>query len=102
QRACHRLEELRQIRVRSLRSQLLGPVQRQVEVAAAVVDLARLAGGRLVLVQERGRGGAESVGQDLRASVAGGGGQVLEALRQGEELAEAVPAQVVLRKQLLH
>src|SRR5699024_2922429 len=56
----------------------------------------------LVLVEERGRRSAESIGQNLRAGVAGGGGQVLEALRQGEELTEAVPAQVVLRQQLLH
>ena len=39
-----------------LPGQRLGPVQGQVEVAAAVVDLADLAGGRLVVVEELGDG----------------------------------------------
>ena len=42
------------------------------------------------------------VGQDLGPRVAGGLGEVLEARRQREELAQAVPAQVVLLDELLH
>ena len=95
-------ERRRQVRVVGLRGQLLGPVQGEVEVAAAVVDLADPPGRRLVLVEERAGGPVERVGEHLGAGVAGRDGVLLEADGQGEELAEAVPAQVVLLDQLLH
>ena len=85
-----------------LRGELLRPVEGEVEVAAAVVDLADAAGGRLVLVEERAGRPVERVGEHLGPGVAGGRGEVLEADGQGEELAEAVPAQVVLLDELLH
>ena len=75
--------------------QFLGPELGQVEVAAAVVQLAGLALRGLVLQQERAGGAVQGVGQDLGAGVAGAGGEVLEADGQGEELTQAVPAQVV-------
>jgi hypothetical protein len=70
-------------------------------VAAAVVDAAELAAGRLVLVEEGAGRPVERVGQDLGAGVARALGQLLEADGQREELAQAVPAQVVLLDQLL-
>ena len=84
------------------RGQLLRPVEREVEVRPAVVDRADLAGRRPVLVEERARGAVERVGQHLRPLVAGPVGVVLEGHGQREELAEAVPAQVVLLDELLH
>ena len=57
--------------------------------------------GRLVLVEEGAGGAVEGVGEDLGARVAGGLREVLEADREREELAQAVPAQVVLLDQLL-
>lgn len=58
-------EGLGQLRVLGLLGQLLGPVQGQVEVAAAVVDAAELAAGRLVLGQERAGRAVEGVREDL-------------------------------------
>lgn len=96
-----RREGLGQLRVLGLGGQLLGPVQGQVEVAAAVVDTTDATGRRLVLVEEGAGGAVEGVGEDLGAGVARGGREVLEAGGQGEELAEAVPAEVVLLDELL-
>ena len=45
---------------------------------------------------------SSAVAEHLRPGVAGGLGEVLEAHREREELAQAVPAQVVLLDQLLH
>ena len=70
-------------------------------MASTVVELAGLALRGLVLQQEGAGGAVQGVGQDLGAGVAGGGGQVLEAHGQGQELAQAVPAQVVFLEQLL-
>ncbi len=70
-------------------------------MAAAVVDAAQAAAGRLVLVEEGGGRAVEGVGEHLSACVARRLREVLEADRQREELAQAVPAQVVLLEQLL-
>ena len=68
----------------------------------AVVQLVDLAGRGLVLVQERARGPVQGVRENLRLGVVEARGEVLEGRREGEELTEGVPAQVVLRLQLLH
>src|SRR5205085_10903598 len=91
-----------QLGVGRLGRKLLGPIQSQVEVAATVVDFVHLAAGRLVLVQERARRQVERVGQDLRPLVVGDIRQLFEAGSKSEELAEAVPPQVVLTDELLH
>src|SRR2546430_3223928 len=44
----------------------------------------------------------EGVGQDLGPGVAGAGGQQLEGGGQRQELAQRVPAQMVLLQELLH
>src|SRR3546814_67926 len=85
-----------------LRGQRLRPVQREVVVAAAVVDPAELARGRLVVVEELRVGRVERVGQHLRALVAGGFGQVFERGGQRQEFAQRIPAQVVFGRELLH
>ena len=94
-------EGRRQLGVVGLACQLLGPELGQVEVAAAVVELAGLALRGLVLQQEGAGGPVQRVGKDLCTGVARGRGQVLEADREGQELAQAVPAQVVFLQQLL-
>ena len=48
-----------------MRSQGLGPVHRQVELAAPVVDLADAAGGGLVLIEQLARGLVQRLGQQL-------------------------------------
>ena len=48
-----------------LRGEGLGPVEGEVEVAAAVVDGAELAAGRAVVFEELAGGGVEGVGEDL-------------------------------------
>ncbi len=55
-----------QLGVLGLPGQLLGPVQRQVEVAAAVVDAADPPARGLALVEQRAGGPVEGVGEDLR------------------------------------
>src|SRR5699024_3286886 len=77
------------------------PVEGEVEVTAAVVDLADLARRRLVLLEEPAGGRIEGVGQHTGALVAVDVELVAEGLRQGEELTEGVPAQVVLLDELL-
>jgi hypothetical protein len=71
-------------------------------VAAAVVDLADATGRGLVLVEQGAGGGVEALPRTAGADVAGAARQVLEGLGQREELAEGVPAQVVLLDELLH
>ena len=61
----------RQLGVLGLRGQLLRPVQGQVELAAAVVQLAGLGRGVLVVVQQLACGGVQRLGQDLGLAVAG-------------------------------
>ena len=70
-------------------------------MAAPVVDAPQLAARRLVPVEEGARGPVEGVGQHLGPGVARRLGQLLEAGGQGQELAEAVPAEVVLLEELL-
>ena len=82
--------------------QLLRPVEREVEVAAPVVELVHLARRRPVLVQHRARRAVERVGEQLRGGVVGGLREELERRREREELAERVPPQVVLLHELLH
>src|SRR5690606_29631100 len=88
-----RPETVCEVLIRGLRSELLCPVERQVEVAAAVVDLAHLARRRLVALEEAGRRTVEGVGQHLSARLAGLIGQMFERRRQRKELAEGVPTQ---------
>ena len=70
-------------------------------MAAAVVELADLARGRPAVLQQLAGGRVERLGEQLRARVAGLLGEQLERDRQREELAERVPAQVVLLHELL-
>ena len=94
-------EGLGQFGVVGLPGEFLGPVQGQVEVAAPVVDPADPPGRGLVLVEEGPGRTVEGVGEHLSPRVAGLAGQVLQAHGEGQELTEAVPAQVVLLDQLL-
>lgn len=97
----NRLEGLSQLGVVRLCSQLLGPVEGQEEVGAAVVVLAHLAGRGLALIQQGLGGLVQGSGQDASLGVAVGVVLVAEGLSQGQELAEGIPAQVVLLLDLL-
>src|SRR5690606_38442888 len=102
QRVSQRREGGLQLRILVLRGQLLRPVHGQVEVAAAVVDAAQAAGGRLVVVQERAGGRVQRLRQHPRLRVVVALGQVLERGGERQELAQRIPAQVVLGGELLH
>ena len=102
QRLGDRGEARRQLGVVGLCRQLPRPVEREVEVAAAVVELVHLARRRAVLVEHRAGGAVERVGEQLRGRVVGLLREELERRRQREELAERVPAEVVLLHELLH
>ena len=97
----HRLEDALQFRIGGLRRQRLRPVEREVEVRAAVVDGAVLAAGRAIVLEVAAGRGIERVGKDLCRSVLEDDRQVLVRRREREELAEAVPAQVVVLEELL-
>ena len=87
--------------VLALGGQGLGPVERQVEVAAPVVDLPHLAGRRLVVVEERGDGLVERFRQHRGLRILVGVGNVFQRSGEGGELAEGIPAQVALLLELL-
>ena len=97
----NRLEGLGQFGVVSLRSQLLGPVEGQEEVGAAVVVFADLAGRGVALVEEGLGGLVEGVGKHACLSVAVSVELVAEGLCQSQELTEGVPVQVVFLLDLL-
>ena len=70
-------------------------------MAPPVIDATELPARRAILVEQGAGGPIKRVGQDLGPSVALRGRKVLEAHRQGQELAQRVPAQVVLLDELL-
>jgi hypothetical protein len=75
--------------VLGLRGQRLGPVAGEPVVAVAVVGLAGLALGRVVVVEIALRGRLDRLAQDARLGVALRLGEELEALAEGAELAKA-------------
>ena len=89
-------------RVVRLCRQFLGPVHGQVELAAAVVKLARLGRGILAVVQQLAGGGVQGLGQNLGFLVVVFDAQVFQRHGQGQKLAQRIPAQVVFLHQLLH
>ena len=95
-------EDRFQFSVLSLGGERLGPVEREVEVAAAVVDAGDFAGGRFVFDQELARRGVQGVGEDFGLGDAEGFAEVFERNSDGQKLAERIPAQVVLLGELLH
>ena len=70
QRLRERRESLRELGVVGLRGQRLRPVQREVEVAAAIVELACARARRLVVFEELARRFVERLREDLRPLVA--------------------------------
>src|SRR5262249_55272516 len=99
---CNFRKSLSDLLVSRLRSQSLRPVERQVEVAATVVDLADLTGWRFVALEELRIGLIERVGQDLGHRIIPGLRQVLQRRSQCEEFAERVPTQIAFLLELLH
>src|SRR5207244_12886674 len=83
-------EARREVRVLRARERL-GPVEREVEVAPAVVDLAHLARRRPVGVEELADRLVEAVGERLRARVRELRAHVLERRAERRELPERVP-----------
>src|SRR5471032_911857 len=91
-----------QCSVFGLGGQGLCPVQRQVEVAAAVVDVSDFARWRLVVVQELASGLVQGLGQNQSFRVVVRHTQMLKGSGQGQELAQGIPAQEVFFQQLLN
>mmetsp|Transcript_13231 Transcript_13231/g.33990 ORF Transcript_13231/g.33990 Transcript_13231/m.33990 type:complete len:569 (+) Transcript_13231:365-2071(+) len=88
--------------LRLLLRQRLRPVLGDVEVGAAVVQLAALAARRLAVVQHAGHGSHEAGAKRGGRGVVGAGRQLLKRDGRGEVLAQAVPPQVALLHKLLH
>ena len=97
----NRSEESLQFLVIVLGGEGLGPVEGDVEMAAAVVGGAEFAAGGAVVFEEFAGGGVEGVGQYLGLGKAEGLGDVFEAGGEGEEFAKGVPAEVVFLGELL-
>ena len=79
-----------------------GPIEGEVEVAAAVVQLFHFAGGGFVVIQHFAGGGVEGRRQYLCLIVASALGEVFQRGGEGEELAEGIPTQMVVFQKLLH
>src|SRR5476649_343292 len=101
QRLGQRREVGLQFRVLALRGQGLRPVQRQVEVAATVVEFAGAGRWRLVIVEQLAGGFVQGLGQQLGFRVAGLDAHVFQRHGQGQEFAQGIPAQMVFFHQLL-
>src|SRR5471030_1368992 len=101
QRLGQRREVGLQFRVLALRGQGLRPVQRQVEVAATVVEFAGAGRWRLVIVEQLAGGFVQRLGQQLGFRVAGLDAHVFQRHGQRQEFAQRVPAQMVFFHQLL-
>jgi hypothetical protein len=95
-------EELPEFRIAVLRRESLRPVEREIEMAAPVVERAEFASGALVVLEKLAGRGVEGFGEDFRLLAAARLGQVLERRGQCEEFPERIPAQVILRGELLH
>src|SRR6478672_1662647 len=95
-------EVLGQLLVFGLLGEFLRPVQRKVELTAAVVELTGLARRALVVLQQLAYGAIQGLAKQRGSLVAGLDSQVLEASAQSEEFAERIPPQVVLFDQLVH
>src|SRR6185312_6627691 len=95
------LEARLQLLVLALRRQRLRPVECEVEVAAAVVDLADLARGIAVVLKELTDGRVERLGENQGLGVLVGMAQMLERRAEGKKLAERIPAQIALFLELL-
>src|SRR6202040_3772076 len=85
-----RFEAGLQLRVLGLRGQRLSPVQGEVEMAAAIVELADLARRRAVELEGLADGRVERLGENLRLGVIVGLRQMLDRRAQGEKLAERI------------
>ena len=99
----HRLEARLQLRVLVLGGQGLGPVQGQVEGAAAVVDLVHLArgvAGVLQVLADGLRPGSRPAAPPGRCRCCSA--IMLQGRHQGAVLAQRVPAQVAFLEELLH
>src|SRR5207253_355077 len=96
-----RLEPGSELRVLILCCELPCPVEGEVEVASAVVELAGLAGGGPVVLEHLSGRAVERLGQELGAPVVVLVRQQLERGAERQEFSERVPTQVVLLKELL-
>ena len=99
---CNRCERLLQLRISGLRSCRFGPVKRQIEVTASIIDLIHFSRGRFVLLQEFCNRRIQGLSQDVRLLVIERRCQVLERRPERKELTERVPTQVPFLLKLLH
>ena len=90
-----------QLLVLGLGGKRLGPVECEIEMAAATIQFVDLATWRLVMVQDLAGGLVERFCQDERPIVLCLGTEILKRNGQGKKFAERVPAQVSFGKKLL-
>ena len=86
-----------EVGVVGLRGQSIGPVEGEVEMAAAIVEFAGLTGGGFVFVEELADGVVHRFGKHERFGVVGLRAEVFEGDGDGEEFTERIPPQMVLK-----
>src|SRR6185437_9557881 len=96
------LEELAERRIVGLRDERLGPVECQIEMTAAVVDLTHIALRGSIVLEHLAVSGIERARNDQRPRIARLTSEVLDGHLQREKLSERVPAQVPFLEELLH
>src|SRR5690606_9176580 len=84
-----------------LRRQRLRPIEGEVEMAAAIVDLANLARGIAVELEELADSSVERLGENLRLRVLVDLSQMFEGGAQRKELAQRIPAEIAFLLKLL-
>ena len=97
----HGGKDLGELRIPRLLGERLRPVEGEVDMRAAAVDGAEFAAGGAVVFEILAVGGVEGVGEDFGLGMVRALGEVFKGGREGEELAEAVPAQVVVLGEIL-
>ena len=86
----------------SLIGYLCRPVQREIEMAATVVQFADFARRRFVVFQQFADGAIERPGDDAAAGIVGLSCFIFNRYLEGEELAERIPTQMALLEKLLN
>src|SRR5690606_27187496 len=101
ERVGHRPDALRDRGILRLAREGPRPVEREAEVAPAIVDAAELPRRRAVVREAHPVRRIERLGEHERARIARFLAELLERYREREEFPARIPTQIVLREELL-